>query len=151
MEDILDDMIDDTGLSAPQYTEADKGTRLGNYVIDTIAYYIMSIVLGVFMFMANDLVEPDTGLDVFNMIASIAMVLLYYTAMEAIFDGKTIGKFITGTRAVRIDGQPMDAGTAFKRSLSRLVPFEPFSFLGSTPRGWHDRWTDTMVVSERKR
>ena len=37
-------------------------------------------------------------------------------------------------------------------TLVRMVPFEPFSFLGSPhPVGWHDRWSGTRVVSDVRR
>jgi hypothetical protein len=35
------------------------------------------------------------------------------------------------------------------RSLIRLVPFEIFSCWFSD-RGWHDRWSDTFVVSDQE-
>jgi hypothetical protein len=38
---------------------------------------------------------------------------------------------------------------AFLRSLSRLVPFEPFSALKKPSYPWHDRWTRTLVIVEK--
>jgi len=72
-------------------------------------------------------------------------VILYASIMEAFNKGRTIGKLITGTYAVRNNGQPLDFGTALKRSFCRIVPLEPFSGFG-TP--WHDKWTDTTVVKK---
>ncbi|MCC7521544.1 MAG: RDD family protein [Flavobacteriaceae bacterium] len=63
--------------------------------------------------------------------------------------GKTIGKLITGTRVVYANGDSINLRTAILRSLSRLVPFEAFSLLGTPPRGWYDDWTDTYVVNEK--
>jgi hypothetical protein len=40
-------------------------------------------------------------------------------------------------------------GTMVLRSLCRLIPFEPFSFLGSDARGWHDSITKTRVVRKK--
>ena len=73
---------------------------------------------------------------------------LYYTVFEAAA-GRTLGKFVTGTKVVDQYGNKPSTKDAFLRSLSRFVPFEPFSFLGNTARGWHDTWTNTYVVNAR--
>jgi len=75
---------------------------------------------------------------------------LYYLICEGLLKGKTLGKYITKTRAVNVDGSTMEMSTVVKRSFSRMVPFEQFSFFGSEPTGWHDRWSDTMVIDETK-
>jgi hypothetical protein len=59
-----------------------------------------------------------------------------------------LGKLITGTRAIREDGVELNFKDAFLRSLSRLVPFEPFS-IWSGNGIWHDSWTKTMVIKSR--
>lgn len=73
--------------------------------------------------------------------------LLYYTICEKAFKGYTIGKMITGSRAIRDDGQELTFKDALLRSLSRIVPFEALSGFGSRP--WHDSWTNTTVVKVR--
>jgi len=75
---------------------------------------------------------------------------LYYSLLETFLKGKSIGKFVTQTRAVREDGSELDFRTALIRSLCRVVPFEPFSFLGDSNSGWHDNWSKTMVIDETK-
>lgn len=78
----------------------------------------------------------------------IATLVAYYVLFEAIF-GRTPGKLITGTRVVTLDGAKPGFGQIIGRSFARLVPFEPFSFLGSRG-GWHDRWSGTRVVRVRR-
>jgi len=73
--------------------------------------------------------------------------VLYYTCCEKFFRGHTLGKLVSGTRAIRENGQELTFGDAILRSLSRLVPFEAFSAFGGHP--WHDTWTKTMVVKTR--
>ena len=68
--------------------------------------------------------------------------------MSLFFKGRSIGKFITGTKAVNADGSDMRVETILLRSLSRVVPFEPFSAFGGHP--WHDKWTRTHVIDVRK-
>jgi uncharacterized RDD family membrane protein YckC len=50
--------------------------------------------------------------------------------MELAFKGRTIGKLITGTKAVNEDGTEMSPKTIVIRSLIRMIPFELFSALG---------------------
>lgn len=69
----------------------------------------------------------------------------YYFVFESIFQ-RTFGKFITGTKVITATGGKPDIATIAKRSLIRLIPFEPFSFLGPKVCGWHDKWTGTFVV-----
>ena len=71
-------------------------------------------------------------------------------AQETLFKGKSFGKLITGTRAVNLDGSLITVRTAMLRALSRAVPFDVFSALGTTCNPWHDKWTDTMVMDEKR-
>jgi len=73
--------------------------------------------------------------------------LFYYTICEKGFRGYTLGKLITGTRAIREDGGELTFKDAILRSLSRLVPLETFSAFGGYP--WHDSWTKTKVIKAR--
>jgi uncharacterized RDD family membrane protein YckC len=73
--------------------------------------------------------------------------IIYYTLCEKLFKGYTLGKIITGTRAIRQDGEELTFRNALLRSLSRCVPFEVFS--GFSTLTWHDSWTDTMVIKAR--
>ena len=57
----------------------------------------------------------------------IVNYLVYYTICEKAFKGYTLGKLITGTRAIREDGNELTFKDALLRSLSRMVPFEGFS------------------------
>ena len=61
-------------------------------------------------------------------------------------NGQSIGKMITGTIVVTEDGQKPSFGQILGRSFARIVPFEPFSFLGNDASGWHDKWSETKVI-----
>ena len=73
----------------------------------------------------------------------------YMFIIEALMKGKSIGKLITGTRAVRQDGYALTLRDAQLRGLCRMVPFNPFSALGNPSYPWHDRWTRTYVIDEK--
>lgn len=152
-DNLLDDIIQD----APniEYKLADKGLRFANYMIDYISITLgFGFILGAIMVAFGDtsyLDETDNILatQLRDYVIGAVMMTTYYTLSEYFFKGKTLGKLLTKTRAVTLENRPMDLGTAFKRSLSRIVPFEAFSFLGSMPSGWHDRWTDTKVILDK--
>ena len=46
------------------------------------------------------------------------------------FKGRSIGKFITGTKAVNETNLPLNVIDLLKRNFTRAVPFEAFSFSG---------------------
>jgi uncharacterized RDD family membrane protein YckC len=119
---------------ADALTDASKGTRLSNLFIDyvfTLAVnYVMVALVGS---------RSNAGLMIYP------VMIGYYVFFESIF-GATPGKMITKTRVVAIGGGKPSMGQIIGRTLSRFVPFEVFSFLGSLGTGWHDRWSGTRVV-----
>lgn len=139
-------ILDDT-LLAP------TGKRFLNYIIDIIFVFIgillFGFIVGLLIAFGMEGVRDwfsslgDLG---WNLIG-IGILIIYYTLTEGIF-GRSIGKFITGTIVVDENGEKINFGTAFKRSLCRLIPFDIFSFLGSG-RGWHDSIADTYVVEKK--
>ena len=120
------------------------------YGVERVTGYLMGLLL--------NRVAPDFMEDVFSekLFGSILLYayllgtinfLLYYTICEKAFRGHTLGKLITGTRAIRLDGGELTLKDAFLRSLSRIVPFETLSAIWGAP--WHDTWTNTTVIRTR--
>ena len=71
---------------------------------------------------------------------------IYYVLFEH-FLQRTPGKFLTKSLVIDEYGNKPEIGTNILRNIIRWVPFEAFSCLFSD-RGWHDRWSDTYVVTE---
>jgi uncharacterized RDD family membrane protein YckC len=141
-----------------QYQYASQGQRFVNWLIDNLlmsfglsyltGYVIALILLEVAPDLLYDIAYGDKVSEfLFTYIVSLFNYLLYYTLCEKLFKGYTLGKLISGTRAIRQDGGELSFKDAFLRSLSRLVPFEVFS--GFSELTWHDQWTKTMVVKAR--
>lgn len=158
MEDVLD-YLGDGELAQKSYAHATKNQRLANYFVDMLAYYILVFISGIIIaglfltdFEEGTVQYADDSIEstVFQYFMAYFIILTYYTFSEYFLKGKTIGKYITRTRAVTLDNQPLTLQKAFLRSLCRIVPFEAFSFLGNTPQGWHDKWTDTKVIEDRE-
>ena len=133
---------------------APGGKRFANYILDTIFLYIIllgiGILIGVISPHAIEGFNNDTGYVLIEQIIGFITYVIFMFAQEALFKGKSFGKLITGTRAVNLDGSAITVRTAMLRALSRVVPFEAFSALGSPCNPWHDKWTDSMVIDEKK-
>jgi uncharacterized RDD family membrane protein YckC len=141
-----------------QYEQASTGQRFINYLVDNLfmqyglSYLtgmLVGYLLGTFFpeFSIRLSYEESQGdLFLLSYIIVIFNYIFYYTICERAFKGYTLGKLISGTRAIREDGSELRFRDALLRSLSRLVPFEVLSGFGIP---WHDRWTKTMVVKSR--
>lgn len=141
-----------------QYQEATKGQRFLNYLIDNLLMqyglsYVTGTIVGYLLALAapgfaqNISLDPEgAGIILLGVIIAYFNYIIYYTFCEKIFRGYTLGKLITGTRAIRNDGQELTFKDALLRSLSRIVPFEALSGFGYP---WHDQWTKTMVIKTR--
>jgi uncharacterized RDD family membrane protein YckC len=64
--------------------------------------------------------------------------------------GKTVGNWLTRTVVVAESGEPAKWWQLLFRSAYRFVPFAGFSFLPKSRPGWHDRWSKTRVVMDRR-
>jgi uncharacterized RDD family membrane protein YckC len=76
----------------------------------------------------------------------IIIRLVYYLLFETLL-GVTAAKILTGSRLINHEGNKPSFKQVFIRTISRLVPFEGFSFFAND--GWHDKWSATMVVEEK--
>ncbi len=142
------------------YADASTGQRFFNYLIDIVLIqFALGFVTGYLYATILVSLAPDVAYSVFSeeqtfvsflinyLLASINFII-YYTLCEKAFNGYTLGKLITGTKAIRQDGEALTFKDALLRSLCRLVPFEPLSiWIGDGV--WHDRWTKTTVVKTR--
>jgi uncharacterized RDD family membrane protein YckC len=134
--------------------QASTGKRFANYLIDALTFYI--VLVCIFFIWAVTATESFREFQYYVRDNTITIRLVSYLTygfymflVEGIFKGRSLGKLITGTRAVNEDGTRIGVKQALLRSLSRLVPFEAFSALGNPSFPWHDSWTHTMVVNER--
>ena len=152
MEPVIPSVFDEMETQRPVYF-AGTWLRFFNFVIDYVAWYACVFLTG----MALGVMTRVTGIDMVSFFigetieAKLWQTLLacivwiaYYTLVEGASKGRSLGKLITRTKAVTDDGGPLTWKLAFKRSLCRLIPFEPFSGFGGHP--WHDTITKTCVV-----
>jgi len=124
--------------------------RFVNFFIDAICLFLFNFLLGFmlgFFGFARDQSSVTYRWKLY-ILGSIVQ-FLYYFIMEFKWS-KTVAKFITKTKVVTENGETPKATNIFKRTLIRFVPFDAFSFLSSSPAGWHDRWSGTRVIDDKK-
>ena len=138
-----------------ELTLASKEIRFANYVIDRIlSFALMYVIMIVVMYLNPEIIdtisENPNSEKGWDYLFGYSSFLIYYFFCELLLKGRTIGKLITGTRAITTNFEYLSAGDVAKRTLTRIVPFDAFSFIGRYANGWHDKWTDTIVVSNKE-
>jgi uncharacterized RDD family membrane protein YckC len=138
-----------------KFVRASAFQRSINYLVDAIAF---NIILLVFMYFVTalsiieveDLETNSLGFEIFERLAWFVAYAFYMGIFETLCKGKSLGKFLTGTKAVFINGDRLSIYAAFARGFFRVIPFNPLSAFGTPCRPWHDKWTDTMVIDENR-
>lgn len=127
--------------------KAKAGTRALNHFLDNLAIGVLSYA-SLYLF-ANLDPYNSLGLTIYKLyLLWFLLWLTYFTGLESL-TGKTFGKWVTNTKVVNFKGQRPPLNKLLIRSLSRLIPFEPLSFLNAEASGWHDELSNTRVVYDR--
>jgi uncharacterized RDD family membrane protein YckC len=132
---------------------AGKEKRLANYLLDTFCVLILGFLfiaywgflMSIFFPNSRILYSLDNTFIVYLLFYFVMMI--YYSTIEAI-TGRTIAKYITKTKVVNEEGKKPGYGTILIRTLCRLIPFDPLSFLLSDDSGWHDKLSQTKVINK---
>ena len=127
------------------YHLATTGQRFINTIIDSVGSMIFMFLLIVIIGLIGSISVID---HINELVLSYFLMFLYYFVQEALW-GRTLGKLITRTKVLTYEGDKPSFIQIVGRTLVRFVPFEAFSFLGGNglPRGWHDSWSGTKVIS----
>lgn len=137
--------LHETAATEPEIIPAGKWRRFFNFLID----YVGQVVVVIAGIAVAFLIGGDPALayveEIPELMLGMLAALVYYIGMEGLF-GRTLGKLITGTRVVDSRGERASIGQVVGRTFARFIPFEAFSFLGETGRGWHDSMSNTYVV-----
>lgn len=127
------------------YETASKGTRFANYIVDLIVLIALNFgITFLLVFAGIPFYFPIAGDYIFGFIVGT----LYYTLMESAFD-KSLGKFLTGTKVIKTNGDKPSFVNYLGRSAARSIPFNALVFLFSDSI-WHDSLSNTRVVHEKK-
>lgn len=124
--------------------------RFVHFIIDLIFFQILWSLIGyvegylAILTKANLFTSLTIGF--FSSIMSLISYPVFYFLFEYVWQ-RTPSKWLTKTIVIDEFGNKPELRSLVLRSLSRIVPFEPLSYLANA-RGWHDRWSDTWVVKE---
>ncbi len=137
--------------SSKKYVPASKAKRLLNALLDYLGIIILLTVFFAILILlgGEDLVvNRHSSSDVLQKIQGVLGFFAYYLIMEYYLEGKSFGKFITGTKVVMLDGQAPDLKAVCSRVVARFIPLEPLSLLWTDHRAWHDKLSGTIVVDD---
>lgn len=125
--------------------------RVINLIVDLILiqyllFYLFSLILS-----KIDFEKVSIDLSNFEFLSELLFLIiffLYYFLME-FYTHKTIGKYLTGTKVVSSDGSKLVWDQILLRSILRIFFIEILTFFKKRPKGWHDSFSDTIVVDSR--
>jgi len=119
--------------------------RLLNFAIDFMVIFILySLIVPVvetFLPLVN-----RTQLSIYRIGSLVFFIALYYIPFEHKTQ-KTLGKIITKTKVVTLEGNKPELVDIISRTFCRLIPFDRFSFLYSR-NGFHDAISRTKVIKD---
>jgi len=128
--------------------------RFANYMVDIAIYYgynyLAGMALGFFIVLTRgntSIIGESLSSKLFLYVFAYFNHVTLFAFIEGATKGRTLGKLITGTKAVKDDITPITWRDALMRSLCRIIPFEPLSGFGAYP--WHDSTTNTRVIKNR--
>ena len=155
-EQMLDLRSGATGRAGlPAYDLASIGKRWAALIIDRFLFIFVAIALVV----AVVVVTPDKPDDprVFGIASAIVVAVIGYLTYDAVMvrrSGQTIGKRLLKIRVVRADGEPVRAGQAWGRAITRLVAVHVLALVNYGPALFtrektcvHDLLAGTRVVN----
>jgi uncharacterized RDD family membrane protein YckC len=116
------------------------GHRFVHYLIDVL--FLLPTLIFSFQFMSIARFGDSDVLALLFRLIFLLSYLLYCFFSEAIFS-QTLGKMVTRSCVVS-DGAPLTIGRIFRRTMARLIPFDPIAFLFGAK--WHDSASATSVV-----
>jgi len=128
-------------LSKKNKIETPKLSRFINSLIDGIFILNISIYFSGVLTQGS-ILDNYLPKEYIFILYALFLRISYYFVLEVIFL-QTIGK-LHNNNFVVFKGNKVTA--IFKRTLSRYIPFDAFSFLGDD--GWHDSVSETKVMQE---
>ena len=135
---------------------ASKSQRLLNFIIDLLIVYIIEITIGTTIIIIGDLTNSYAASNWVKSLSPIEsfffglIILFFYYGLTEMYFSRTFAKYFTKTLTVKHDGSKPNMKSVIIRTVSRLIPLEPFSFLGGDSRGWHDTLSVTYVVKKHE-
>lgn len=118
--------------------------RFVHFSVDLISFFILYFILTSLVMI---FINIDSNKSIFPFwILMLVSFIFNYAFMEHKFQ-KTLGKFITKTKVVKLNGEKPKLNDIMVRTFCRLLPFDRLSFL-FTKNGFHDGISNTRVIKD---
>ncbi|KIO54046.1 RDD family protein [Flavobacterium hibernum] len=119
--------------------------RFVNFAIDFVVIFILYVII----VPTIESILPLTSrveLSIYRILSLVLFIAFYYISFEY-NSQKTLGKIITKTKVVTLDGNKPEFMDIVSRTFCRLIPFDRFSFF-FTRNGFHDAISGTKVIKD---
>lgn len=151
--DGVDTFVEEQVWRFKQVRYVDGIARFGHFLLDRVFMYIFNaifwVIIGLLVVVAGraEIFEDEGTINIVDALVSwLFLQPLFYFIFESTMQASP-AKAILGRVVVDEYGNKPTAKQIFIRSISRCVPFEPFSCLGDF--GWHDSWSKTFVIRKK--
>lgn len=131
------------------YLLASKQKRVLNFIIDGVIKLII-VRLALFFFNTSQIAEEIYSFDLIERYLFWSAISFVYYGMTEVFLARSPAKYFTKTIVVMEDGSKPTLLTILTRTVLRILPFEPLSFLRGRAMGLHDKNSGTFVVMKSK-
>jgi uncharacterized RDD family membrane protein YckC len=133
----------DAAVASHSLEPAGRGRRFGTFVVDYVGFMLLGLVVGMIL----GLILGEEGIKAIQKVPDFVFGIPVFFGYYAFFEGiwaRTPGKWLFGTVVVSEAGHKPTIGQVLGRTACRFIPFEAFSFFGTS--GWHDSIPKTRVV-----
>lgn len=124
---------------------ASSTLRSFNFIIDIVAIFLIYVSI---IYMIQKLFKIISTREILfvNRTTALVVFILYFILTENMFQ-KTLGKVVTKTKVVNLDGEKPNFVEITVRTFSRLIPFDSISYLYCIS-GFHDKLSKTIVIKD---
>ncbi len=115
-----------------EYQLAGPFRRLPAFLLDLTVQFglILAIVVAVIVLQSLTRLSIPPAFFIATLFVGYFLIAWFYgAAMEACFNGRTVGKWACGLRVICIDGRPIDGIRALIRNLLRVADLAPYAAL----------------------
>ncbi|MEO8240348.1 MAG: RDD family protein [Flavobacterium sp.] len=132
-----------------KYLLASKQKRVLNFIIDSVIMIII-VRLAITFLNISAISNRINSLDKVERYLFWSVISFVYYGITEAFLSRSPAKYFTKTIVVMEDGSKPTITTILARTILRISPFEPLSFLRGRAFGLHDENSGTFVVIKSK-
>ncbi len=148
--------MENTKFTVTEDLLATRGQRFMNCILDTLIVHIILISIATTVVIIGnitnnyDLTKWFESRTIFQRLLIWAVMLFFYYFLTETYFSRTFAKYFTKTIVVTKGGSRPNKRTISIRTLTRFIPLECLTFLGTNVRGLHDLFSDTYVVRKHE-